>query len=67
MTPELSPEQITLLNRARQQRKQGHAINARDCDSLLALLLQVCAPSHSCVDQPSLPCPGCRWLDEGAA
>ena len=55
----LSAQQLETLNRIRRARKLGFLPSLNDCDTLIAIINQLLALPHTCVDNPSLPCAGC--------
>jgi hypothetical protein len=55
----LSIIQLETLDRIWRARKLGFLPSLNDCDTLIAIVNQLLAPPHTCVDNPSLRCAGC--------
>jgi len=56
----LSITQLESLASIRRARKLGFLPSLNDCDTLIAIINQLLAPPHTCVDNPNLPCAACQ-------
>jgi hypothetical protein len=62
----LSTIQLETMARIRSARKHGFILSLNDCDTLIAIALEMTCPAHTRQERPNPPCNACRWLDEAA-
>ena len=55
----LSSQQLETLDRIRRARKLGFLPSLNDCNTLIAIINQLLAIPHTCIDNPNLPCAAC--------